>query len=265
MMNFDDLDLDSISAADFLAALEESELGDDEEVEKTASEIAAGLTEDDLNGLSAEDLMFLLEAVEDEEAYYEKTAALQSGDYDGYALAGDVLGTSMASAFAREMEKVADDDDEDDDGLYDISDLSAGELMELVDSGEYELVEYGDDGFEKEAMPAWLQSATNATKRAWGSAKGEASLLRRNPKAAIGYTAAKESRKITKDERLLRRRGWRKQSGPETERQGYARTARGKLRGIAAKRMAAYGSASAAGVGGAGYGGYKLNKKRKAR
>ncbi len=135
----EDMDLTKISAADFLAALEQAETAETEtteEVEKTASQVVSELTDEDLEKISAEDLMELLAAVEQEEAVAEKTAALQGGDYDGYALAGEVMGTAMAEAFAANMNKMAADEAPEEE--VDLSQISAAELLNAIAEMEQE-------------------------------------------------------------------------------------------------------------------------------
>ena len=81
-------------------------------------------------------LMELLAAVEQEEAVAEKTAALQGGDYDGYALAGEVMGTAMAEAFAANMNKMAADEAPEEE--VDLSQISAADLLDAIAEMEQE-------------------------------------------------------------------------------------------------------------------------------
>lgn len=159
-MSTEELDLTKITAAELLEALAAEEAAGgtptDEPV-KTASEIASGLTDEDLANISAEDLMGLLEGVEQEEAEQVKVAALQSGEFDGFALGGQVFGTAageaIAAALGQTLPKLAYEDEE-----IDLSQVSAAELLEAL--GELEAEEpVKTAGARMDAMRAWAQKA----------------------------------------------------------------------------------------------------------
>lgn len=141
-----ELDLSQISAADFLAALEA------EESEKVASD------ELDLSQISAEDLIALAEELDaDESDPIEKMA--QAGELDYWDAAGRV----MAHAYADEMNKVAQAGDE----VLDISSLSGQELLDLLESGEYDLVK---EAGVRDYLRKLMGSAASAVSSATGSA-----------------------------------------------------------------------------------------------
>jgi hypothetical protein len=120
----EDLDLTQISGADLLALLSE------EEVEKTASD------ELDLSQISGADLLELLEEIDQEdESTIEKMAG--DGTFEYY----DQLGRQLLH---EDLEKLAEEEDE----VYDLSEISAEDTLAMLESGEFEIIE-GD--LEKEA------------------------------------------------------------------------------------------------------------------
>jgi hypothetical protein len=141
----DEISLDNISAADFLALLEE------EEAEKTAGEDL------DLSQMSAAELIELIEGTEEIDsektagAYLEKMA--EDGSLDFYDMAGRI----MAHAYADEMNKVAGVEDELE---VDLNAISGEDLLELMEAG----YEFG--GAEKVA--GRLTSAAEAIERVPG-------------------------------------------------------------------------------------------------
>ena len=107
----EDLDLTQISAADYLSALEGEESESDDL---------------DLSQLSAQELIELAGELEGEDQI-EKMA--QSGDLAYW----DAAGRTMAHAYADEMSKVASEDE------IDLNEISAADLLDALDSGEYDL------------------------------------------------------------------------------------------------------------------------------
>jgi hypothetical protein len=242
----DDLDLNNISAADFLEAVEAGEIdfGDDE-IEKEAGDEG----DLDLSQISAAQLLDILEEDEGDdgdEGVIEKMASDGSLDY------WDTAGRIMAHAYADQMDKVAG---EDEDELYALDDISAEDLLEMVESGEFEIVD-GED-FEKEAgarHQAGLAAAILAQRAA--SMPGRAG---RSVKAHYG--------------RRSRKAGWAAQAKQDDK--FWARRAAGKKvqnkdkmtrRTLAAaygREFAPEGAASAAVLGGGGYAGRRAYVRRK--
>lgn len=147
----EELDLTQISAADFLAALEEAEEG-----EKVASD------EIDLTQISAADFLAALEEEEQEkvaseEMILEKMA--QDGMLDYYDMAGRI----MAHSLHNEMNKLASDEDEI---AVDLNDLSAADLVELVNAG----YEFEKEASKMQAAKDWVSSAAAKGKDAYMSA-----------------------------------------------------------------------------------------------
>jgi hypothetical protein len=104
----------------------------------------------DISDLSNEDLIGLLSELEESDPVIEKMASDGSLDY------WDRAGRLMAHAQFDEMNKLAGGDE-----IYDLDDISAEDLLGMIDSGEFEIVGGGD--LEKEAGRA---------SAAWESVKG---------------------------------------------------------------------------------------------
>ena len=142
-----EIDLSQISAADYLEIMNGQE--------KVANE-----DELDLSQLSAQELLDLAASLDEDPI--EKMAS--SGDLDYWDAAGRV----MAHAYADEMNKVAGADLPE---FIDVETLSAQDLVNLVESGEYELVKEAGVvemlAGAKKAGKAYLQRA-----RAGASALG---------------------------------------------------------------------------------------------
>ncbi len=113
-----ELDLDNISAADFLALME-----DEEDFEKEAF---------DLSDLSAAELMELWEEADELDEYGEIEKMAADGTLDYF----DTAGRIMAHAYADEMGKFAGADEID----VDLEAISGEDLMELLEAG-YEFVD----------------------------------------------------------------------------------------------------------------------------
>tara|TARA_Y100000310_G_scaffold319744_1_gene375407 strand:- start:61 stop:855 length:795 start_codon:yes stop_codon:yes gene_type:complete len=124
------IDLDNISGAQLLAGLESGEivLEGDEEIEKEA-----GDEEIDLSQFTGTELLSLLEEMEEGT---EKVAS--DADY------WEQAGRSFAGGYADEMNKVASIPD-----VIDLDEIDGQTMVELIESGEYELVDNED--LEKEA------------------------------------------------------------------------------------------------------------------
>jgi hypothetical protein len=118
----DELDLDSISAADFLALMD-----DEDDFEKEAF---------DLSDLSASELMDLWEEADEMEEYADIEKMASDGSLDYF----DTAGRIMAHAYADEMDKVAS---EGDSFIVDLEELSGDDLVELLDDG-WEITDYDD-------------------------------------------------------------------------------------------------------------------------
>lgn len=146
----DELDLDSISAADFLALLD-----DEDDFEKEAF---------DLSNLSAAELMELWEEAEALEGgdALEKMAADGSLDYF------DTAGRIMAHAYADEMDKVAGPDEID----VDLDEISGEDLLELMEAG-YEFVD-----FEKEAGVKEMKAAGMTARQIRRALKAQSQIKR---------------------------------------------------------------------------------------
>lgn len=140
----DELDLNNISAADFLALIER------EESEKVAGDDL------DLSQMSATELLELAEMaddIEDEEA--EKIAFAEMVE-DGSFEYADRMGRIMAHAFAEESEKLASSDEIE----VDLNEITGEQLLELMEAG------YEFDGAEKQAAeiaPGVFKSLKNMT------------------------------------------------------------------------------------------------------
>ena len=158
-----EIDLHSISAADFLAALEEAES------EKVAEE-----GELDLSQLSDEDLVSLYNEIEGNEGEETLSKMASSGELEYWDTAGRV----MAHAYADELDKTA----------------STEEPIDLNEFSVEELIELGQE-LEKEAMSIPGMGAMGRGKAAVGrgmegARKGMLSKLQKNTKMSqVGKSA----------------------------------------------------------------------------
>ena len=211
-------------------------------LDKTASDAQAQPEggeegEIDLSQYTAAQLIEALQAVEEEDAAESEKVAMEkmasSGELDYWVNAGRAL----AHGFADGAEKLASADD----GLPDeisLDEINGAELAELLESGEYELVQ-GDD-VEKTAG-ARFQAAKEALKRGAG-------------KAAAGGRRAGE---LLSAKHV--RGNVREVAGAGASAKGKAKAYAGIIRGKAGnsmmtsearKSLAAQGGAGAAGAGG---------------
>lgn len=247
----DELDLSQISAADFLAAVENGDIvmNNGEELEKEA-----GDEELDLETMSPSELVELaqyLDSLEEEDQggeVLEKMA--QSGELEYWDMAGRVLAHSLAD----EMSKTASYDD-DEDEIFGLDELSAEDLMEGLESGELELVELDDDGdFEKEAAYFTTGQAKVKGLIGKGGPSKMSALLSKLREAATGHGAA-EMRTAARMKNVTSTGSAR---GGAARRKKYQ-----KIRGQ--ERLKGYGKRGlgVAGVGAAGAGAHALNKRRK--
>jgi len=176
----EELDLHSISAADFLAAIEESEK-------------VAGEEDFDLSDLSDEELVALYNEMESEDTI-EKMAS--SGELEYWDMAGRV----MAHAYADEIDKTASAYDEED---FDLNEFSVEELIELGQELEKEaaylpgrgqaraLGRATAEGF-RGGMPAFLRSGELR-----GAARTQMGRAKRKAMEAYGRGAAAVDRGVT--------------------------------------------------------------------
>ena len=132
------VDLSQIDAASLIAALQE-----EPEEEKTASELVAELSDEDLAKLAEEDqdvYLALLGAVEEE----EKVAALMSGAYDEDALRGQVMGTAHGEALVAELaaaglvKQASASDVLESLTEEDLAEMPAADFLELAQAAEAE-------------------------------------------------------------------------------------------------------------------------------
>lgn len=123
----DTVDLSQISAADFLAALQAQE---NEEP-----------SEPDLSQMSAEELIALVQSDEGGEGGGEGGEAtdpvIEKMAQDGSLEYWDRVGRVLAHSFVDENEKIAAAEDE----LISVEGLTAQQLVDAIESGEYELVD----------------------------------------------------------------------------------------------------------------------------
>lgn len=224
----EDLDLTQISAADYLSLLEgeESESGDL-----------------DLSQMSARELLELQEELESDEQV-EKLAS--SGDLEYW----DAAGRIMAHSYAQELEKVASEGDD----LIDIDDLTAAELVQLLESGEYEFVK--EAGMKEKAMG--MMAAMKRGGKAAGSALVDAALARRARSGIAGLKNISNEKKgilgLYGDRRGL-------MGALETER---GKAALGRLARGSAETGALYGGGAGAAYG-VGKGIQAIRRKRQQR
>ena len=142
-----EIDLSQISAADYLELLNGQE--------KVANE-----DEIDLSQLSAQELIDLAAELETEDPI-EKMAS--SGELSYWDAAGRV----MAHAYADEMSKVAGTDLPE---IINVDELSAQELVELIESGEYDIEKVAVDIKALKAAGASADVIRNAMKNAMNDA-----------------------------------------------------------------------------------------------
>lgn len=218
-------DLSQISAADYLAALEAEEGGEEGEL--------------DLEQISAADF---LAAIEDEDG--EKTAGtdedalLQAMIENGTFAEMDLAGRIMARAQLDELNKHAGADE------IDLDELSAADLIELLESGEYEL--------EKDAG---MKDIGRALRKTWGEGKAAAGNAWKSYKADVsGATTG----------RILKNMGAKKGIGARVKMLAKglygSKGTRGQVKAL--RRATGKQVATGAALGAAGYGGYKLKKSR---
>jgi hypothetical protein len=132
------VDLTQISAAEYLQAV--AEQGDG----------GGGL---DLENMSAEDLVSLLNQTEEEKTAEAEAAVYQQMIEDGSFAVHDAAGRIQARAMWEELQKVASGE-EDDGELFSLEGLTGAQLQDAIESGEFELVELEKD--------AGLRSAANS-------------------------------------------------------------------------------------------------------
>jgi hypothetical protein len=229
----DELDLNNISAADFLALLEE------DESEKVAND------EFDLSQMSAAELLELAEMADGlEDAEAEKVAFAEMVE-DGSFEYADRMGRIMAHAFAEESEKLAGAEEIE----VDLNEITGEQLLELMEAG------YEFDGAEKQAAeiaPGVFKSMkdmTDAEKKQYATfTKGRKGKSRGNmqgmgPKASAkardAYKAQEAARKGSKMGKLKGLMG--KAKGPT------ARLAKSPKARAAAALLAAGGIGAGAG------------------
>lgn len=176
-----ELDLNAISAADFLKLVEEHQAAT--QPEKTAGEL-------DLSQMSAQELIELAEQVDAEEAAGASDATIEKMAQSGDLQYWDAAGRIMAHAYANELEKVSNS------GLpevIDVDGLTAEQALDLVENYGYELVkEAGIGGSVKNFL---RRAATGEGIREGMETLGKASKSKSTAEAAknLGKNTMKES------------------------------------------------------------------------
>ncbi len=163
----EEITLDNISAADFLAAVESGDIDLDsltapEEAEKTAGEY-------DLSDFSEDDLIEAYNALEQEEADTTLEKMASDGSFEYWDNAGRI----MAHAMVDEQEKTASAE-------FDLNDLTEDEIIDLAS----ELY------MEKEAASA---AALAKLKNLGAWARGSGSTLKRSYKSGLGQRRSRST------------------------------------------------------------------------
>lgn len=157
-----EVDLTQVSAADFLAALSESEEGGEGEL--------------DLSQMSAEDLLALAQQADAQEEDPTLAKMASSGELEYWDRAGRIL----AHSYHDEMHKIAAENS----GEIAVADLTAQQLVDLMESGEYDLVDGEPSEAEKVAGRA-RQAASNWMQAGRYAAGKGADAIKGNPKKAL--------------------------------------------------------------------------------
>jgi len=242
------VDLENMTAADFLKGIEDGSIvyGEDEQQqEKTSSE----LKPEDLENMTGRELLELY--AREEEVQQEKQAAAtlsklaESGELDSLDLSGRV----MAHAFWDEFNKLASEQPAAEEEL-DLDNITGAQLAQLLESGEYELVnETQEEEQAKTASPFGTSAGEKVAGAKMDAAKGAV-------RKAIDAFTAKRARKGIGQ--LVKARGLHGQAKEVTKRYGKEHLREGaKATGLA------YGALGATGA--AGYGAAKLRKKMKSK
>lgn len=171
-----EIDLHSISAADFLAALEEVES------EKVAEE-----GELDLSQLSDEDLVSLYNEIEGNEGEETLSKMASSGELEYWDTAGRV----MAHAYADELDKTASTEEP-----IDLNEFSVEELIELGQELEKEAMSVPGMGAVRGAMGRGKAAVGRGME---GARKGMLSKLQKNTKMSqLGKSARDKMPEVMK-------------------------------------------------------------------
>jgi len=231
------VDLTQISAADYLAALEQEDPGEGEL---------------DLSQMSAQELIDLANQEDESEGDpIEKMAS--SGELAYWDSAGRI----MAHAYNDELQKVASAEDE----VFDIDDLSAAELVELIESGEFELIEktaalFGPAQKGLKGLPFRARQAMSRMSDAASSTSG-ASI------ASSARKAGKRAKELLTGSKVRETVNARKKFNPDKSKArlyGEQLTSRGSSE--ARKSLAAQGAAAGTAGAAVGGGAYALKKKK---
>lgn len=121
-----EVDLSTISAADYLEAM-------------AAQEVAGDNEELDLANMSARELVELAESLDEAETAEGDEEALQKMAESGELKQWDLAGRIMAHAYADELSKVASEGGDELPDEISLDDISAEDLVTLLESGEYEI------------------------------------------------------------------------------------------------------------------------------
>jgi hypothetical protein len=131
------IDLSKITAAEFVAGINDGsiimpETEGDDDPEKTSSE-----EEIDLSKLTGRQLLELYAEAEEDKEKTAQEAELQKMAESGELQKWDMAGRVMAHAMNDELSKLAGAEE----GLVSLDDISGEQLVEMLDSGEWELVD----------------------------------------------------------------------------------------------------------------------------
>tara|TARA_Y100000310_G_scaffold324758_2_gene387051 strand:+ start:186 stop:1040 length:855 start_codon:yes stop_codon:yes gene_type:complete len=158
------IDLNAITGAQLLEGLEDGSIvfqGDEDEgTEKVAGDEDGEI---DLSQYTGQEILDMLEKFEGDG---EGEEVLNKMAQDGSAEYWDMAGRIMAHAYADEMNKVAAGDDEFPEYI-DPSEIDGKLMVDLIESGQYELVK---EELEKEAGAAGAKDWLKATGRKAGDA-----------------------------------------------------------------------------------------------
>ncbi len=222
-----ELDLDNMSATQLLQGLESGEIvfddGSDPEAEKTAGFDLDSLTQEQLESMSAEELIELANSLDEDPGEQEKVAAEQQYWLDAGAL--------MARGYASELEKLSSEQMPDELEI-DMSKITGADLVELME--HYEFVEDDEPQVEKTAggLGSLLkfkgarkafkgsrkagETAEEALKARKSAAKDAAKAAGKGDDKAVvdafkrGRDAHKAGKAAKKEARKLRRKGYKK-------------------------------------------------------
>jgi hypothetical protein len=167
----EELDLNTISAADFIALMEAREA---DEAAPPAGEQDQEL---DLSNMTARELAELIDASEQEKVAAADDAILRSMIADGSFQSADMAGRIMARAQMDELQKLAAAQAPVDElpDFISIDDISAQDMVALLESGEYELEK--DAGAWGDAAKATGSGIKAGAEKVWSAAKRGGDLL----------------------------------------------------------------------------------------